>query len=298
MSQRDYILLDVFTDRVFGGNQLAVFPDGAGVDAAVMQAVARELNLSETVFVLPREGAAHATLRIFTPGMELPFAGHPTIGAAIALASDGGALAGATDILFAEQAGEVPVLIERREGQLSATLTSPKLPNRVHSDLSVESAAQVLGLTPADLAGIEAVAYSAGVPFHFIAVRSTDVLDRVALDLQAWRTHLVDSAAPHVVAMAQDNWTDGREVHVRMFAPLMGIAEDPATGAAAAALAGALVDRQQPDDGVARWTLHQGHAMGRPSTILLEADVRKGRPEAVRVGGTAVVVGRGTLRVE
>jgi trans-2,3-dihydro-3-hydroxyanthranilate isomerase len=98
--------------------------------------------------------------------------------------------------------------------------------------------------------------------------------------------------------MNQDDWPHGREVHMRMFAPLMGIAEDPATGAAAAALAGALVDRQQPEDGTARWVVHQGRAMGRPSTILLEADVRNGQAEAVRVGGTAVVVGRGTLRVE
>jgi trans-2,3-dihydro-3-hydroxyanthranilate isomerase len=156
----------------------------------------------------------------------------------------------------------------------------------------------MLGLSSAELAGFEPVAYSAGVPFHFLAVRSPDVLARVALDLQAWRAELADSAAPHVVALAMDDWAHGREIEMRMFAPLMGIAEDPATGAAAAALAGLLVDRQRTEDGTHRWTIRQGEAMGRPSTINLTVDVAAGRPQAVRVGGTAVIVGRGSLRME
>jgi trans-2,3-dihydro-3-hydroxyanthranilate isomerase len=296
MNDRDYLLLDVFTDRMFGGNQLAVFPDCAGLSAATMQAIARELNLSETVFVLPAEDGAAARLRFFTPAMELPFAGHPTIGAAVALASAGGLLEGLSHAVLAEEAGAVPIAIQRRDdGLLSATLTSPLLPTRLATGLSGAQAARIVGVPPTALAVSGPLAYSAGVPFHFLPLRSVESLAAVTLDLQAWQTHLAASVAPHVVVLAMDDWLQGREIHLRMFAPLMGIAEDPATGAAAAALAGLLVDLQTPADGTHRWTIRQGQAMGRPSTIELEVDVVDRRPAAVRVGGTAVIVGRGTL---
>lgn len=289
---RDYLLLDVFTDRPFGGNQLAVFTDASGLSAETMQAVARELNLSETVFVLPAEAGGDCRLRIFTPGMELPFAGHPTIGAAIALAGT----TASSMITFEEAAGLVPVSLDTSGPGVQAMLTSPKPPAPVDADLAAEDAAAVLGLG-ADALASRPRAYSAGVPFLFVPVASLAVLDAVTLDLARWRQHLSDTAAPHVVALWMDDWNTGLDVHMRMFAPLMGIAEDPATGAAAAACAGLLVDGQRPADGTRRWTIHQGHAMGRPSTIHLEADVEGGQPGAVRVGGTAVIVGHGSLRV-
>jgi trans-2,3-dihydro-3-hydroxyanthranilate isomerase len=290
--ERDYLLLDVFTDRLFGGNQLAVFPRADGLGAEVMQAIARELNLSETVFVLPAEAGGDYRLRIFTPGMELPFAGHPTIGAAIALAGT----APASMITFEEGAGLVPVSLDASGKGVQAMLTSPKPPEPVAVDLAVEDAAAMLGLG-ADALASPPSAYSAGVPFLFVPVASLAAFDVVTLDLARWRQHLSATAAPHVVALWMDDWNTGRNVHVRMFAPLMGIAEDPATGAAAAACAGLLVDRQRAEDGTRRWTIHQGHAMGRPSMIHLEADVEGGRPRAVRVGGTAVIVGHGSLRI-
>jgi trans-2,3-dihydro-3-hydroxyanthranilate isomerase len=297
MSERDYLLLDVFTARLFGGNQLAVFPDGDGLPAATMQAIARELNLSETVFVLSAKDGADARLRFFTPGMELPFAGHPTIGAAIALASAGGALEGVSQAVFAEEVGAVPVTIHLHDDDLlSATLTSPLLPTSIATELLAVDAAMIAGVARSDIADVGPRAYSAGVPFHFLPLNSVETLSTVTLDLQAWQACLADSPAPHVVMLAMEDWHDGREVHMRMFAPLMGIAEDPATGAAAAALAGLLVDCQMPGDGTHRWVIYQGEAMGRPSTIHLEVDVADRRSIAVRVGGTAVVVGRGTLR--
>lgn len=289
---RDYLLLDVFTDRLFGGNQLAVFTQASGLTTDTMQAVARELNLSETVFVLPAEAGGDARLRIFTPGMELPFAGHPTIGAAIALA---GTISSST-IVFEEAAGLVPVTLNADGPGVRAMLTSPKPPAPVPADLTAEGAAAVLGLAPDALASLP-LAYSAGVPFLFVPVASLAVLNALTLDIARWRQHLAATAAPHVVALWMDDWNTGLDVHMRMFAPLMGIAEDPATGAAAAACAGLLVDRQRPADGIRRWTIHQGHAMGRPSTIYLEADVDGGRPGAVRVGGTAIIVGHGSLRI-
>lgn len=298
MTERDYQLLDVFTDRLFGGNQLAVFPNGEGLDQIRMQAIARELNLSETVFVFPSEGAEDVRLRIFTPGMELPFAGHPTIGTAIVLASEGGALAGKNEILLGELAGDVPVSITRQNGVMYATLTSPKLAERVSTGLPAGQAAQVLSIEPDDLATLGPSAYSAGVPFQFIPVASVAALEMVRLNQQAWEVYVAPTPAPHAVAFTMEDWTTGSEVHMRMFAPLMGIAEDPATGAAAAAIAGLLIDQQKPKDGTHRWMIHQGHAMGRPSLIELGANVRGGKPIAVTVGGSAVVVGRGTMRVE
>ncbi|WP_188053803.1 PhzF family phenazine biosynthesis isomerase [Sphingosinithalassobacter sp. CS137] len=297
MTQRDYLLLDVFTDRLFGGNQLAVFPDAVGLSSATMQAIARELNLSESVFVLHGEDGADARLRFFTPAMELPFAGHPTIGAAVALASVGGALEGRSDVVFAEGVGLVPVAIRRSEdGALEATLTSPLLPTRVVTSLTSAQAATIAGVALAQMAEFGPQAYSAGVPFHFLPLHSPETLATVSLDLQAWQSHLATSLAPHVVVLAMEDWEAGREIHLRMFAPLMGIAEDPATGAAAAALAGLLVDQQSPGDGTHCWVIRQGEAMGRPSTIHLEVDVVEGHPAAVRVGGTAVIVGLGTLQ--
>lgn len=290
---RDYALLDVFTDRLFGGNQLAVFHDAGGLGAETMQAIARELNLSETVFVLPAEKGGDFRLRIFTPSMELPFAGHPTIGAAIALAErHGGSV-----ILFEEAAGPVPVSLERRGDRLFATLTSPKLPERLAVDIAPDILAATLGLPTGALADGAASAYSAGVPFLFISVVSQDALNAVTLDIPSWREHVSGTAAPHVVALWIDERSERHDIHMRMFAPMMGIAEDPATGAAAAALAGLLIDRQQPPVGASRWVVHQGLAMGRPSTIHLSADVEADRLVSVRVGGTAVVVGRGTLDV-
>ena len=289
---RDYLLLDVFTDRLFGGNQLAVFTDARGLSTETMQAVARELNLSETVFVLPAEAGGDHRLRIFTPGMELPFAGHPTIGAAIALAG----ATSASSISFEEAAGLVPVALDASGPGIRAMLTSPKLPEPVPADLSVEDAAALLGLSAPALVSAPS-AYSAGVPFLFVPVASPAALDAVTLDLARWRQHLANTAAPHVVALWMDDWQCGLDVHMRMFAPLMGIAEDPATGAAAAACAGLLVHRQRPVDRTRRWTVHQGHAMGRPSTIFLEADIEGGGLDAVRVGGGAVVVGHGSLKI-
>lgn len=291
---RDYLLLDVFTDRLFGGNQLAVFTDAGGLSTETMQAVARELNLSETVFVLPAEAGGDHRLRIFTPGMELPFAGHPTIGAAIALAEQ----VGGSEIMFEEAAGSVPVRIERFDGRVFATLTSPKLPERLTVDVAPDDLAAALGLPADALVAGAASFYSAGVPFTFVPVVTEDALNAVTLDVPSWRKHLAGTAAPHVVALWMDDWSSGREVHVRMFAPLMGITEDPATGAAAAALAGLLKESQQPSDGTMRWIVHQGQAMGRPSTIHLSAEVAAGRLVAVHVGGTAVAVGRGSLAVD
>ena len=306
-----FILADVFTDRPFGGNPLAVFPRVAGLATATMQAIARELNLSETTFVFPPDRPdVTCSVRIFTPGSELPFAGHPTIGTALVLEAVGAltdapnvrrTADGAIEIVLGEGVGPVPVRLTRagNGGAARAVLTSPRLPAKVGTPPPPAVMARLLGLPVEALAGaaLPAAGWSAGVPFLVIPLKDRAALSRVQLDTATWAAHLKGSEAPHVLALTLTDPAGGREVHMRMFAPAMGIAEDPATGAAAAALAGFLAERQRPPGGTTRWQLRQGDDMGRPSLIELEADIAAGALAAVRVGGTAVLMGRGSLDV-
>lgn len=293
-----YVTLDVFTDRRFGGNQLAVFPDGGGLAPATMQAIAREMNLSETAFLSPAAAPQTWDLRIFTPAMELPFAGHPTIGAAVAL----GLLGRVTGegIVLNEGVGPVPVRVSAADqSRGSAVLTTPLLPRRVEAATPpAPLLAETIGLREEDLGPVPPSAHSAGVPFTFMSVRDRARLDAAALDVQGWRTHLSETSAPHVVLFTLDDWHTGRDVSLRMFAPAMGIAEDPATGAAAAALASLLADLQRPADGTSCWRISQGVKMGRPSEIRLETDVASGALTAVRIGGSAVLMARATLELD
>ena len=300
MAQHAFITADVFTDRPFGGNQLAVFPE-ADLPPELMQRLTAELNLSESVFVLPPENPAHTRrLRLFTPTMELPFAGHPTVGTALILAETGrlGPIDRRLDIVFEEGAGPVPVAIERSDdGRLTATLTSPRTPSRLPAVLDPAILAAAIGLKEAQLEpGIASAVYSAGVSFAIIPVRR-DYLSKARLDLSVWRHDLARTSAQHLYLVALDDWAAGREARVRMFAPEMGILEDPATGAAAAAFVGFLVDRQRPADGSVRWTLSQGTELGRPSRIEIGADIADGKLAAARVGGTAVLMSRGVFEL-
>ena len=293
-----YHTLDVFTDRLFGGNPLAVFPDARGLSGAQMQSVARELNLSETVFVLPPEAGGTRRVRIFTPGGELPFAGHPTVGTAILLVSLGEVRAeeGEVEVVLEEGVGPVPVRVRVRGGQPEfAQFTAARAPEFLAPPPAPAELAAVLGLDVADFAGApwEPAVVSCGVPFTMIPLRDTDALARVRLDTAAWERVLAGGGAPGVYPVVPA--APGGTARVRMFAPHMGIAEDPATGAAAAALGGYL--SQGAGAGTHRWTVEQGVEMGRPSRIELEADVADGRVAAVRVGGSAVRVSEGTMEI-
>lgn len=295
--------LDVFTDRVFGGNPLAVFPDGRGVDDATMQRIARELNLSETVFVLPPDDAAHARrLRIFTPAAELPFAGHPTVGTAFLLAALGEVpLSGdETRIVFEEGVGPVPVRIRARGGApVFAELTAARLPETGPPPPPRAELAALLGLAEDDLLDGEWApgGASCGVPFLFVTLRGREALGRARLDPARWESLLAGWWAPSVYVLSRDPELPGSDVRARMFAPAMGIAEDPATGGAAAALAGYLAARSPRQEGTLRWTVEQGFEMGRPSILRVEADVRAGEVAEVRVGGASVLVSEGVMRL-
>jgi trans-2,3-dihydro-3-hydroxyanthranilate isomerase len=300
-SRFPYVLADVFTDRLFGGNPLAVLPDARGIGEADMQLIAREFNLSETVFVLPPAKPHHSKhLRIFTPAIELPFAGHPTVGTAVVLAEIGalGTITDHIEIVFEEAVGPIAVRITTAPNRpLLATLTTARLPQRQAAVPDTTALARLLGLEPARLMieGVAPASYSAGVPFTCIPVADRAALAAAAIDRAVWSELLAGGDAPHVYVFTMADWRSGREVSARMFAPAMGIVEDPATGAAAVALAGFLADLQRPPEGERCWQIRQGEEMGRPSRIELAADMHDGKLSAVRVGGNAVIVGRGEL---
>jgi trans-2,3-dihydro-3-hydroxyanthranilate isomerase len=298
-----YFTADVFTSTPFGGNQLAVLPDARGLTTAQMHAIAREFNYSESTFVLPPEDPAHTRrLRIFTPGGEVPFAGHPTVGTAFVLASIGElALTGdETRIVFGENVGPVPVTVRSPGGvpgfcQLSVAklpVASPPLPGR-------EVLAPMLSLDEADLldGAFHPQAVSCGLPFSFIPVRNRDAVRRAKLRLDRWEATLAREAHHMVMVFAMDAEEPGHDVRARMFAPGASVAEDPATGSACAALGGYLGMRDQRRDGLLRWVVEQGYEMGRPSVLEVEADKAGGAITGVRVGGASVLMCEGMLSV-
>ncbi len=292
---------DVFTDQIFGGNPLAVFPDAAGLTDEQMRMVAREFNLSETVFVFPPANPDYTRkLRIFTPGMELAFAGHPTIGGAIVLAVIGEfTLSGEeTTIVFEEGVGPVPVKIRTYNGQpVFAQLTAARLPELLESPPPISDLAAVLGLNESDFVGADMPpqAWTCGNPFLFVPLKNRDALRRARVRVDVWERVLKDYAAPQIFVFTHD--TDGAAARARMFAPALNIPEDPATGSAASALAGLLSQYSTIQNGLLGWVVEQGVEMGRPSTLSIEADIENGMITGVRVGGAAVLVSQGEMEI-
>lgn len=293
--------VDVFTERPFGGNPLAVFPDARGLDGERMQAIARELNLSETTFVLPAvTDRGTCRVRIFTPAAELPFAGHPTLGTAFVLAMTGAVPAAAeeSEVVLEEGVGPVPVTIRWSDGKPTfCRLTAAHGPEAGPEPPAAGDLARMLGLPEEAVGGgtLLPASYSCGVPFVFVPVRDGEDLGRAALDLSVWREVLADSWAPEVFVLAPGGTGDGVDYQGRMFAPRLGVPEDPATGSAAAALAGYLGDRAGVDAGTLAWKVEQGVHMGRPSLLHVEADLRDGEVIASRVGGASVRISEGTF---
>lgn len=281
---------DVFTDVPFTGNPLAVAIDPPALTTVQMQRVAAELNLSETVFLTALADGSWAT-RIFTPATEMPFAGHPSVGAALALA-DAGLVEDGTVSL---QEGVGTVVVEVVDGV--ATLTTPLPPSPVESADPGDVVA-ALGLELCDLhPELGPRGWSAGVPFTVVAVRDLDVLARAAVDLGRWSEAVGLSDAPDLYVVTPLDGVRGERWRARMFGPVIGVVEDPATGSAAAALCGYLAGaagEARIDEG---WTIEQGVEMGRPSEIRLQGVRRGAELVAVRVGGRAVQVGSGELAV-
>ncbi|PHP67528.1 phenazine biosynthesis protein PhzF [Zhengella mangrovi] len=302
MTSRPYAIYDVFTSEALAGNPLAVVFDSEGLDTSRMQAIAREFNLSETVFLFPPEGKMHnAALRIFMPTGELPFAGHPTVGAAVALAQQDGRLDhGPALLVLEEKVGAVRTAVKRDGTGTFAEFDLPRLPERQPCPVTKADAAAALGLDPQEI-GFEnhmVSAWSAGVPYVCIPVRNLGVAQRARLNDTVWLAALGNPEpldAPNPYVYCRDTVNHDSHFHVRMFAGPHGIPEDPATGSAAAAFIGAIVHFDEPSIGRHRMILEQGIEMGRPSFIHLEIEVEHATLLAGRIGGYAVKVAEGTL---
>ena len=297
--QYQYHTCDVFTDRPFTGNPLAVFPEADGLTAEQMQLVARELSLPETAFVLPAQSGGDFWLRIFTPSAELPFAGHPTIGTALVLARLGRVAKG-RGAVFEEGAGPVPVSLEWEGDAASAAwLTAPRTPERVAAAPAPRLIARALSLDERDidLAGPDPVVLSAGNPFLFVALKSRTALSRAKVSSVDWQRAMEGVAASGVYLFCPEPEAPWAHFRARLFAPDKGISEDPATGSAASALPGYLLAGDGALDGEHRWEIEQGVEMGRPSRLRVEATVRGKAIVTVRVGGGAVPMSEGTMEV-
>jgi len=293
------VTLDVFTTRPFGGNPLAVVLDASGLDDAAMQQIAREFNLSETVFVLPARDKAHrARIRIFTVAHEMPFAGHPTVGAAVLLALEDKIDKGAMQI--EEPVGVVSCTVTTqgpgsRRG--TAVFTVPRRSALETTDISRKACAEALNLDPSDI-GFDAhrpVVASAGVPFLFIPLANLTALARARPD-EAASIAGIGAFGDALFLYTMDEEGDA-DYRARMFSPGLGTLEDPATGAAAAAFPAVLMDAETRVDGHHKVRIDQGLEMGRPSRIDLGFSVKDGRlvDGTTTIGGGAVLVAEGVL---
>jgi trans-2,3-dihydro-3-hydroxyanthranilate isomerase len=283
----NFALVDVFSDRPFGGNQLAVFPDAEGIDEQTMQQLAREFNFSETTFVLPpRDPTRSCHVRIFTPSQELPFAGHPTVGTAAVLASVGPAR---QTFVFEEGVGPVTVTVEG--GMIRLHLQDPVCES---TDEAPPATAVARALTLPEEAIVDSWYAGIGLRFCFIRLSSPELVDQARLDRTAWEAAIAQCWSPHLYVFAGD-LRDDTHVYSRFFAPAVGVDEDPATGSAAASLVASLVQRSPGEHGTCRLRISQGVAMGRPSTLHGTAHKENGLLTQVIVGGHAVVVGSGTM---
>jgi trans-2,3-dihydro-3-hydroxyanthranilate isomerase len=299
MRSFQYYTCDVFTADRFGGNQLAVFPDARELDPALYQSIAREFNFSETTFVLPPSDPANTRrVKIFTPGGELQFAGHPTVGTAFVLATTGAIpLKGSeTRIVLEEGVGPVPVTIRADNGKAGfAQLSVAQLPMVGPPPPSAADLAKCLCLDAADVMSGEwgPEGRSCGTPFLMVPVRDRNALARARVNMDAWDAVLGSYWTNKVFFFCDEPELKGSHYRARMYAPAIGVPEDPATGSACAGFAGYLADRDTRPDGTLRWRVEQGFEMGRPSLLDLEADKKNGAVTAVRVGGNSVLVSKG-----
>jgi trans-2,3-dihydro-3-hydroxyanthranilate isomerase len=294
--RRRYFTLDVFTTDRFAGNPLAVVLESSGLETPAMQTIAREFNLPETVFVYPPDDPKHrARVRIFTPGRELPFAGHPTVGTAVLLAHlDGGDAP--REIVLAEQVGPVTCKVRPGRGGGRASFDIPKLPERLGPVPEVSKLAAALSLKPGDIGGDGFVPerWNAGNGFSFVPVKGLEAIARARPDMGRWAEAIGPNDPQGVFLFCREVAEKGHSLHARMFAPGLGVIEDPATGSAVAALAGPLA-AAKPGDGQHAYVIEQGYEMGRPSLINLTIDIRGGALTGATVGGDAVLVGEGAI---
>ncbi|MDT5121722.1 MAG: trans-2,3-dihydro-3-hydroxyanthranilate isomerase [Acidobacteriota bacterium] len=303
MRKLRYHLVDVFTERAFGGNQLAVCTDGRDLSSELMQAIAKEFNLSETTFVLPPEDSSNNyRVRIFTPGSELPMAGHPTVGTSFILARERmiEVSGDETTIRLEEGVGTIPVQLNFKDGQPDLIWMQQLLPTFGPRLEDVRGVAEMLSITPDDIEEslpIEVV--SCGVPFLYVPLKSLQAARSIRFRLDVWEKLLGNLGVSEVFVFTKETALEGSSVHSRMFAPALGIREDPATGAASGPLGCYLVRHKVlPTSQRSEFTSEQGIEMGRPSIIKIIIEQEAGEISRVRIGGRCVFIGEGHLEIE
>jgi trans-2,3-dihydro-3-hydroxyanthranilate isomerase len=296
----EFTTVDVFTDRPFGGNPLAVVTNAQGLSTGQMQSIAAEFNLAETTFVLPPKDPAHtAEVRIFTPKAEMPFAGHPNVGTAFVLAragqSYGRAVAG-DRLVFEEKAGLVRMELTREAGVVVATRLAAPVPLSIGAEIAPEIVAEACSLKPSD---IEVAVHrpciaSCGIPLVFAELKSRAALAQAAVrtDVLARHFPMERAVGIHLYVAAKEH---GVEIQSRMFAPLFGVPEDPATGGANVALIGLLAHHRPEADLTLAKTIGQGFDMGRPSILEASAEKKAGTVTATYIGGRCVPMMKGTI---
>ncbi|MGE0850844.1 MAG: PhzF family phenazine biosynthesis protein [Hyphomicrobiaceae bacterium] len=297
-----YHVLDVFTDRRFGGNPLAVVLEADALDTVRMQTIAREFNLSETVFVCKPQNAAHtARVRIFTPAIEMPFAGHPTVGTAALLAQLKAPVPGGNGdalVVLEEGVGPVRIGVRMRAGAAPfAEFDAPKLPEESGTLPAADRLAAALGLIPAEI-GFEnhrPLRIAAGNSFAFVPIASLDAMAKAHVAPAHWSAAFHGGLGAFLYCRQTVHTTSA--FHARMFAPEHGVPEDPATGSAAVGFAGVIHRFDDIPDGLHKRTVEQGYEMGRPSQIELSLEVERGKLAGVRIGGHAVRVAEGMIEV-
>lgn len=303
MPSFEFVTVNVFTGERFGGNPLAVLTDARGLTDAQMQAIARDFNLSETTFVLPPDNPQHhARVRIFTPADELPFAGHPNVGTGFVLAR---AMDNPPEhLVFEEIAGLVRVHILRgKDKQIDGTRISAPRSLSIHDAVPTETIAACAGLTPADIltTAHDPLIASVGTDFAFAELTSLEALARAAPDLASFRAAVTEGATTmpgrFALMLYVRRGGDATKLRARMFAPLGGVLEDPATGSACAALA-ALLTSMAPGENVdLHYEIEQGVEMGRPSLIVASGRKTAEGPVEATVAGRCVLSARGTLEL-
>jgi len=295
-----YYICDVFTDKRFGGNQLAVLPDARGLDDRQMQQVAREFNFSESTFVFPAAEGHTRKVQIFTPTREVPFAGHPNIGTAFVLATAGelGEIGASAEIVFEEKAGLVPISIRKSEqGAINCELEAPQVFS-LGKELPADILAEALCLNTDELITDihPPIIASVGLPFVMVELRDRSVLQKAAINPTGFERIAALGVMPdiHLYVRSDDEF----DIRARMFAPHDGVPEDPATGSANCALAGLLAHYHDSASGNFEWRIAQGVEMGRPSLLQARAGKKADKVISTWIGGSCVMVSEGHIYLD
>ena len=295
-----YYTCDVFTETRFGGNPLAVLPSADGLSDHQMQQIAREFNFSETAFVFPPQAGHTRSVRIFTPAREVPFAGHPNVGTAFVLASTGefGEIRSSLSVTFEEKAGLVPITIREEQGRVvSCELAAPQSLS-LGKSIPVELLASTVSLATKDVVTEthQPQVASVGLPFLMTELRDRAALEQARVNSTGVEALLRQDIRPSIYLYTRA--ADDFDIRARMFAPLSGVPEDPATGSASCAIGGLLAHYSGQASGQFSYRIAQGVEMGRPSVLLVRAEKADGNVQATWVGGACVLVSEGFIHVD